>query len=168
MCSKRVRGTPLAPSTYLAGIVGNALVSALILTVLTTALGITVYGVTMPHRYLGLVLTIAAGAFCFSACGAAVATFIPNEDAAPLIVNFILFPLLFISGAFGRIDSTSVPGRVAAVFPIRHLVLQIVAVFDRSVSGNAISAFHLGMLLLWGVVGLAVAAKRFRWEPACA
>ncbi len=162
---KRVRGTPLPPVAYLAGIVGNALVSALILTVLTIALGLIAYGVTLPHRYLGLVLTILLGAFCFSACGAAVATFIPNEDAAPAIVNFVLFPLLFISGTFGTIASTSFLGRVAAVFPIRHLVLQLEAVFDPSLHGTGISAFHVGVLLAWGVAGIALAAARFRWEP---
>jgi ABC-2 type transport system permease protein len=162
---KRVRGTPLPPSAYLAGIVGNALVSALILTVLTIALGLVAYGVTLPHRYLGLVVTIALATFCFSACGAAVATFIPNEDAAPAIVNFILFPVLFISGTFGRIENTSVPGRIASVLPVRHLVLQITAVFDPTIGGSGLSAYHAAVLLAWGALGIVVAVKRFRWEP---
>jgi ABC-2 type transport system permease protein len=163
---KRVRGTPLSPTAYLAGIVGNAVVVSAILTVLTIALGLTAYGITLPHRYLGLIVTVALGAVCFTACGAAVATFIPNEDSAPAIVNFVLFPLLFISGTFGTISSTSFVGRIAAVFPVRHLVKQLTAVFDPSVSGTGISIVHVGVLLAWSVVAIAVAAKRFRWEPA--
>ena len=162
---KRVRGTPLAPSVYLAGIVGNAVIVSTILTALTVTLGLTAYGVTLPHRYLGLVITIAFGAFCFTACGAAVATFIPNEDAAPAIVNFVLFPVLFISGTFGNISNTSAVGRIAAVFPVRHLVKQMTAVFDPSLSGNAMSAYHLGVLFGWGVLGIVVAALRLKWEP---
>ena len=77
---KRVRGTPLSPTAYLAGIVGNAVIVSAILTALTITLGLTAYGVTLPHRYLGLIVTVALGAVCFTACGAAVATFIPNED----------------------------------------------------------------------------------------
>ncbi len=163
---ERVRGTPLAPSTFLAGIVGNAVIVSAILTALVITLGLTAYGVTLPHRYAALVLTVALGAFCFTACGAAVATFIPNEDAAPAIVNFVLFPLLFISGTFGRIANTSVPGRIAAVFPIRHLVQQLTAVFDPSISGSGISAAHVVVLLAWAVAAVVVAAVRFRWEPA--
>ncbi len=162
---KRVRGTPLSPTVYLAGIVGNAIVVATILTVLTIALGVTVYGVTLPHRYLGLVLTIALAGFCFTACGAAVATFIPNEDAAPAIVNFVMFPLLFISGIFGSISNTSVPGRIAAVFPIRHLAQQMIAVFDPTIRGSGISGVHLGVLAAWGAGALIVAVVRFRWDP---
>ncbi|HUI47298.1 MAG TPA: ABC transporter permease [Acidimicrobiia bacterium] len=162
---KRVRGTPLPPFVYIAGIVGNAILSAAILSVLTIGLGVTAYGVTLPHRYLALALTILLAAFCFTACGAAIATFIPNEDAAPAIVNFVLFPLLFISGAFGTIANSSAPGRVAAIFPIRHLVLQLAEVFDPSLSGSGLSWFHVGVLLAWGVFGIAVAALRFRWEP---
>ena len=132
---------------------------------MTITLGLAAYGVTLPHRYLGLVVTIALGAFCFTACGAAVATFIPNEDAAPAIVNFVLFPALFISGTFGNISSTSLVGRIAAVLPVRHLVKQLTAVFDPSLPGNAISAYHLGVLFGWGVLALVVAAVRFQWEP---
>ena len=68
--------------------------------------------------------------------------------------------MLFISGTFGTIANTSVPGRIAAVFPVRHLVLQIAAVFDPSITGSGISCVPFGVLLAWGVVGLAVAAKR--------
>lgn len=162
---KRVRGTPLSPAVFLSGIVGNAVIVATILTGLTILLGVTAYGVTLPHRYLGLVLTVALGAFCFTACGAAVATFIPNEDAAPAIVNFVMFPLLFISGIFGSIANTSVPGRIAAVFPIRPLGQQMVAVFDPTVHGSGISAAHVAVLSAWGIAALLVAARRFRWDP---
>src|SRR5215469_4970887 len=100
---KRLRGTPLAPGAYLSGVVCSVIVIALILTGLTTAMGLLFYHVTFPNRYLGLVVTVGAAGFCFSALGIAVSTFVPNEDAAPAIINFILFPLLFISGTFGAI-----------------------------------------------------------------
>ena len=99
---KRARGTPLSPVVYLCGIVGNVIVVALILTALISALGVIAYGVTFPGRYLGLLVAIVAGAFCFSALGIAVSTIVPNEDAAPAIINFILFPLLSISAPSAR------------------------------------------------------------------
>ncbi len=165
---KRTRGTPLAPIDYLGGIVLNVVTVALILTSLTIALGVIAYGVTFPHRVVGLLVTIAAGAFCFSAVGVLVSTLVPNEDAAPAVINFLLFPLAFISGTFGTISNDSVPGRIAAVFPIRHLVQQMVAVFNPFATGSGVSAYHTGMMLLWGVLALAVAIRRFRWEPRAA
>jgi ABC-2 type transport system permease protein len=162
---KRMRGTPLSSTVYLGGLVGSVIVVSLILTVLTTALGLAFYGVTFPGRYLALAATIAASAFCFSAIGVAVSTFVPNEDAAPAIINFILFPLLFISGMFGTIDDGSALAKIANVFPIRHLLLQMVNVFNPHVNGTGIRPGDIGMLLLWGVIGIAVSVRRFRWDP---
>jgi len=162
---KRSRGTPLPPIAYLGGIVGNVIFVALILTTLVVFLGVIAYGITFPGRYLGLAVAIVAGGFCFSALGVAVSTFVPNEDAAPAIINFILFPLLFISGTFGPVSSTSALGRVAAVFPVRHLVQAMVAVFNPFGGGTGITAVHTLALLGWGVVGLLVSLRRFRWEP---
>lgn len=162
---KRTRGTPLSPVDYLAGIVGNVIVIALILTVLTILLGVIAYGVTFPGRYFGLVVTIASGAFCFSALGVLVSTIVPNEDSAPAVINFLLFPLLFISGTFGAIKNTSTLGRIAAVFPIRHLLQQMVEVFNPFGSGTGIVASHTLVMLAWGFGGIAVSLRRFRWEP---
>jgi ABC-2 type transport system permease protein len=162
---KRSRGTPLPTVAYLGGIVGNVILVALILTALVVLLGVVAYGVTFPGRYLGLAVAIVAGGFCFSALGVAVSTFVPNEDAAPAIINFILFPLLFISGTFGPVSSTSALGRVAAVFPVRHLVLAMVGVFNPFGGGTGITAVHTLALLGWGVIGLLVSLRRFRWEP---
>ncbi|HEY7627898.1 MAG TPA: ABC transporter permease, partial [Ilumatobacteraceae bacterium] len=147
---KRARGTPLSPTAYLCGIVGNAIVVALILTALLITLGIAAYGVTFPNRYGALIVAITAAAFCFSSVGIAVSTFVPNEDAAPAIINFILFPLLFISGTFGPVSSTSLLGRIAVVFPVRHLVQAMLAVFTPFGGGTGIVASHTVMLLVWG------------------
>jgi ABC-2 type transport system permease protein len=162
---KRVRGTPLPPLEYLLGILGGVMVVAAILTALVIALGIVVYGISFPGRYLALVLSITAGAFCFSSLGVAMSTLVPNEDAAPAIINFALFPLLFISGTFGPVAADSVPGRIAGFFPVRPLTRSIVDAFDPLVTGSGISPGHLGVMLAWGVVGVVVSLRRFRWEP---
>jgi ABC-2 type transport system permease protein len=162
---KRARGTPLPPIVYLAGIVGNVIVVALLLTSLIIALGIIAYGVTFPGRYLALIVAIVTGAFCFSTAGIAISTVVPNEDAAPAIINFVLFPMLFISGTFGRIDATSALGRTASVFPVWHLNKLLEGVFNPNTTGNGVAVGHLAVLAAWGVGALVVAARRFRWEP---
>ncbi len=162
---KRTRGTPLSPSLYLAGIVGNVVVISLILSALVTALGLTVYGVTFPNRFLALGLTIVVGAFCFSALGVAVSTVVPNQDAAAAIINMILFPLLFISGTFYPLSSDSVISKIANFFPVRHLIESMVAAFSPFGSGTGINAKHLAVMAAWGVAGLLFGVRRFRWEP---
>jgi len=162
---KRIRGTPVSPVAYLAGLFGNSVVVSMILSTLTIALGLLVYGVTFPGRYLGLVATIALAAFCFSALGVAISTFIPNQDAAPAIINFVLFPLLFISGTFGRVEDGSALDTVAGLFPVRHLNSLMEAVFNPFTDGSGLIGEHVLMLLLWGVGASAIALRRFSWMP---
>ncbi len=144
---KRVRGTPLRPIIYLGGMAISAVIVSLILSVLVLLLGLLAYGITFPGRYLGFVVAAALGAFCFGSLGVAVSTFVPNQDAAPAIVNFVLLPLLFISGTFGRISDTSTLARIASVFPIRHLNQQMLAVFNPFASGTGIIASHSAVLV---------------------
>jgi ABC-2 type transport system permease protein len=162
---KRTRGTPISPVAYLCGVIGNACVISLILATLTILMGVVVYGVTFPGRYLGLVVTIATAAFCFSAVGVAMSTFVPNEDAAPAIVNFAVFPLLFISGTFGPITDGSTLARVADLFPIRHVNKLMVSVFDPFAHGSGLALGHLLVVFAWGFAALAFGVFRFRWEP---
>jgi ABC-2 type transport system permease protein len=121
--------------------------------------------VTFPDRYLGLAISIVTGAFCFSALGIMVSTFVPNEDAAPAIINFVLFPLLFISGTFGQVSDTSLIGRVSAVFPVRALNRSMIGVFDPFGGGVGVRVGDVAIIVAWGIVGLAISMRRFRWEP---
>jgi ABC-2 type transport system permease protein len=162
---KRTRGTPIPPLAYLGGLVGNVVVTSLILAALTTGLGLVAYHITFPSHYVGLVVTIAVGAFCFSALGIAVSTFVPNEDAAPAVVNFAVFPLLFISGTFGKITPGSGLDKFAGVFPVRHLNQLMESVFSPFSAGTGLIARHLAVLAVWGTVGLAVSLRRFKWDP---
>ena len=163
---KRARGTPLRPGLYIGGIVGNSGLIALILSTLVLALGLTVYGVTFPNHLAAYVLTTLVGAFCFSSLGLLLSTLIPNEDSAPAIVNFIIFPLLFISGTFAPVPLDSTLGRISSIFPVRHLNEAMTTVFDPFVTGSAISPYNLSVMLAWGIGGTILTVVRFRWEPS--
>jgi ABC-2 type transport system permease protein len=162
---KRVRGTPLRPIAYLSGIALNSAIVAIILSTLVIILGLLAYDITFPGRYLGLVFTAVLGALCFGSLGVAVSTFIPNEDAAPAIINFIIFPLLFVSGTFSPVKDGTTLARIADVFPVRHLNEQMLAVFNPFASGSGIIARDTLALVIWTAVGVFVAIRRFRWEP---
>jgi ABC-2 type transport system permease protein len=162
---KRARSTPLRPVVYLTGMALNSVIVSIILSTLVIVLGVVAYDITFPGRYLGLVVTATLAACCFGSLGVAVSTFIPNEDAAPAIINFVVFPLLFISGTFGRVTDGSALARIADVFPVRHLNQQMLAVFNPFGSGTGIVVGDTLVLLAWTVVGVAISLKRFRWEP---
>lgn len=164
---KRVRGTPLPPALFVAGRVGNGLVVSLIMVVVVTILGFAVYGVEVPTATLPAVaVTLLVGVASFACLGFALASVIPNKEAAPAITNAVALPLYFISGIF--IPETEIPAGVlyvADAFPVRHFFEAFFAAFDPATSGIGVEPLHLAVVAAWGLAGLAIAVRFFRWSP---
>jgi ABC-2 type transport system permease protein len=164
---KRSRGTPLPPSVFIAGRVGNSIVVAVIMLALLAGIGGLFYGVAFPwDRLPAILLTLLVGAATFSCLGIALTAAIPSQDAAAPIVNVLLFPLYFLSGIF--VPEDQIPRGILAfadIFPIRHF---FDAFFDAYVpaGGGAVSWDNLAVVALWGVAGLLLAIRFFRWTPS--
>ena len=165
---KRLRGTPLPASALLGGLLLNAFVVSVILTALTAGVGIVVYDVTFPGHWLALFVTLGVGASTFCAIGVALCALIPNADAAPAIVNGVLFPVLFLSGVFFPLESGTVLANVADIFPVRHLVQAMFTAFDPRLAhgiAHGWAGWDLAVLAAWCVGATIVAVRNFRWEP---
>lgn len=165
---KRLRATPLPAASMFGGLLGNAAIISAILVALVTAIGMLFYGVTFPGHYLALAAALLLGAACFCAIGVAVSSLIPNADAAPAVVNAVLFPLLFISGVFFPVDPSSLLAKIADYFPIRHFVNAVFAAFDPRLPHGLTHGFAGRDLLIvgvWAVGATVFAVRRFRWEP---
>src|SRR5262249_25071581 len=127
------------------------------------------YGVTFPGHWLALIASLAVGGACFCALGIAVSCFVPNADAAPAIVNGILFPILFLSGVFFPVRNDSVLARLAHFSPIRHFPNAVSASFDPPLPHcitHGWTGHDLLVMALWGLAGVLVSLRRFRWEPS--
>jgi len=163
---KRLRGTPLPPWAFMLGLVGSSIIVALLLAAVTVTFGIAVYGVHVPQHIAAVAVTLAVGAIVFCALGLAMTVVIPNAEAAPAIVNAVLFPLVFISGTFFPIDQSSVLAKIASYFPVRHFISAMFNAFDPShLSSTGFSGNDLLVMLAWGAAALLIAVRRFRWEP---
>ncbi|MGB7588821.1 MAG: ABC transporter permease [Solirubrobacterales bacterium] len=163
---KRGRGTPMPPWVFIAGRIGNSIVVALLMLVLIAAIGRLVYGVAIPwSRLPAVILTLVVGASAFCCLGIALTAAIPSQDAAAPIVNALLLPLYFLSGVF--IPDDQLPSGVihfADAFPIRHF---FEAFFNAYVPGSGASPDwgNLAAVAAWGLVGMILAVRYFRWTP---
>lgn len=165
---KRFRATPLPSWALICGLLGNSVVVAVLITTLTTALGMLAYGVVFPGHWLALGVALVVGAAAFCAIGVMVAMLVPNADAAPAVVNAVLFPVVFLSGTFYPIEPTSVIAHIANVFPIRHFNQAVFSAFDPRLVHGATHGFawaDLAVVALWGLGATLIAVRRFRWEP---
>jgi ABC-2 type transport system permease protein len=164
---KRVRGTPLPTPYFVAGRVGNSLVVSVLMVILVAVIGRLVYDVSLPGETIPAVLvTLAVGSFAFCCLGFALTAIIPSEDAAPPVANATILPLYFISGVF--IPDTEIPSgvlQVADFFPIRHFFEAFFTAWDPNTAGAGFELGDLALVAVWGLFGLAVALRFFRWEP---
>jgi len=163
---KRGRGTPLPAWVFIAGRIGNSVVVALLMLILIAALGRVLYGVAIPWGEAPAILvTLIVGAASFSCLGIALTAAIPSQDAAAPIVNALLLPLYFLSGVF--IPDDELPQGVidfANHFPIRDFFQ---AFFNAYLPGgqSGLDWGNLAVVAIWGVVGLLLAVRFFRWTP---
>ena len=163
---KRGRGTPMPAWVFIAGRVGNSIVTALLMLILIAALGRVLYGVAIPWGSTPAILvTLVIGAAAFSCLGIALTAAIPSQDAAAPIVNALLLPLYFLSGIF--IPDDELPDGVinfANHFPIRDFFLSF---FNAYLPGgpSGVDWGNLAVVAIWGVAGLLLAIRFFRWAP---
>jgi ABC-2 type transport system permease protein len=161
---KRMRGTPISIGSYMGGIIGNVLINVALLTVLVVGIGMVFYHLHFPYHPLAVVVTLLVGIVTFCALGLAVTVLVTNADAAPAVINGIYFPIVFISGVFYPLSSSSVLSKIADYFPVRHLILALVNGFERG-PGTGLRLHDLVVMLIWAAAGLLFTARRFRWEP---
>jgi ABC-2 type transport system permease protein len=164
---KRGRGTPMPAWIFIAGRIGNSVVIAVLMLVVLSALGKLLYDVPIPWaRTPDLLVVLAVGAASFCCLGVALTALIPSQDAAAPIVNAILLPLYFLSGVF--VPEDEIPDGVidfANHVPVRPFFQ---AVFDAYLPQSGTSALawdHLLVVAIWGIAGLVLAIRFFRWTP---
>jgi ABC-2 type transport system permease protein len=163
---KRLRGTPLPPWAFIAGVVGSSIIVSVVLALLTTGFGILVYGINVPQHFGAAAVTIGVGALAFCALGIAMTIAIPNAEAAPAIVNGVFLPIVFISGTFFPVPSSSVLAQIAEWFPVRHFINAMFTAFDPGhQSATGFNGTDLLIMAAWGAGAVILAVLRFRWEP---
>jgi ABC-2 type transport system permease protein len=161
---KRLRGTPLTTSAYLAGLAGNAVANAALQLVIVILAGRFLFGVAWPGAWGTLAVFAAAGVVCFALLGVALAHAIPNPESAPAYVNAVFLPQILIAGVFyDASEAPEVIRDIAQALPLTHLVegLSSAMIDGEGVGANLVS---LSVLALWAAVGGVLAVRGFSWE----
>ncbi len=163
---KRMQGTPLPRWAYIAARIGSTVIIVTLMTVLTLGLGVVAYGVHLSAAALpGIILTLILGTAAFTTLGIGITRFIPNAEAAPVVVNLTVLPLTFISSIW--FPSDGMPKAlvdVAKFFPIRPLADGLQYAFDPRHHGAALNANDLRSLAVWTAVGVFL-MLRFLRQP---
>jgi ABC-2 type transport system permease protein len=167
---KRLRGTPMPAWTFVAGQVMRSAVLSLIVVLALLATGVIFFGVDLAaERMVGFVVYLALGTVAFSALGIAITAFMPTVDSASAVGPFVVVMLAFISGVFISVDQ--LPNwleAVGKVFPLYHLAEGLQTSLVSGAGSTALTGGNVTSLVLWGLAGIVIATRRFRWEPQAA
>jgi ABC-2 type transport system permease protein len=162
---KRVRGTPLPTSIYLGAVIVSTLVVLAGLVVAQVLIGRFLLDADWPASPFSLAVVVLVGAVVFAALGLALTGLVRSAEGASAVVNAIYLPLVFISGVFFGVDS--LPGFFQAIAEISPLTYLLRLLRDLFIEGGDLTdnGTDLAVLVAWGIVGVAVALRVFRWEP---
>jgi ABC-2 type transport system permease protein len=166
---KRWRGTPLPTSIYIGGFIGSAIVLAFFGLLLMLSIGYVFYDLEVdPAKMPGAALSFLVGVGTFAALGMAVAGMVPTASSAAAVANATILPLAFVSNVFISTgdDAPDWLETIGDIFPLKPFVEMIQDAFNPFVEAPGISWGNLAYVALWGVGGMLLAVKFFRWEPA--
>jgi len=171
---KRLRGTPMPPTSYFIGKILSVLASMIVQIVLLLLVGALMFGVDLPTDlgpWVTFSLVSLLGITGSTLLGIAFSSVPRSGRGASAMVTPIVLVLQFISGVFFIFNQLpSWMQNVASIFPLKWLTQGMRSVFlpESFASQEVAKSWEHGrvalMLTIWIVIGLVLALKTFRWE----
>jgi ABC-2 type transport system permease protein len=171
---KRLRGTPMPPSSYFIGKTILVLISTIIQIILLLGFGLLFFGLELPSdasKWLTFAWLVVLGSACSTALGIAFSIVPKSGRGASAVVSPIVIILQFFSGVF--FVFTQLPSwmqQVAAIFPLKWLTQGMRSVFlPDSFAGQEVAKSWetgktLAILLVWLVIGIFFSVRKFKWD----
>lgn len=162
---KRVRGTPLSPATYLGAVIGSEVIVIALQVIAQLLIGRYLLDADWPAAAGSFAAATALGAAAFAALGIAVTTLVRTSEGSSAVVNAIYLPMAFISGAF--FSTEDMPGLLEAVSSVLPLTYLLETIRSTFIAGEGLSGSEgaVAAVAAWGVFGLVVSVRMFRWVP---
>lgn len=164
---KRYRGTPMPPWAFIVGQILRSAVMVAVMIAVFLAVGHFAYDVSIRAATLpGLALYLVLGTATMCTLGIALTVFTTTAESASTVAPLSAILLSFVSGVF--VPVSTLPDwleTIGKIFPLAHLADGLQAAVAPSTAAPGISWVSVVVLAVWGVGGLVVASRWFRWEP---
>lgn len=162
---RRLRLTPLRPSTFVAADLTVNFAIGMIGMLAALAVGWLVFGATPSGNLILVLLAAALGLVAFLALGYTLAALYPSSGAATGIGNVLMLLLMLSSGAF--IPLATMPEGVQAIMnfsPVRHFADLMQGLWQGQAWTTQLlpTGILVAMIIVFGTLGSIL----FRWERA--
>ena len=162
---KRLRATPLPAWAYIAAVLTSYVIAFAVEVACLILLGRFLFDVGVPDQLGSLALALLLGVVAFCGLGIGLTALIKSAEGASAVVNAIYLPMAFIAGSF--FSPHSFPAFLRAIADVLPLTYFIRLVRGIMLHGQSIWDLpgDVAVITAWGLVGVLVAVKAFRWEP---
>jgi len=161
---KRIIATPVNPLLFLGGLLVRYASVGIVQLAVITLVGMLAFGARLAGSLPLLAVLAIGGSLVFTSVGIAISTVARTPESANVMGSVLNFPMMFLAGTFWPRELMPEAIRpIIAYLPLSPLVDAMRAVGAR---GEALGPYLPGLAYLfgWGVLALAVAGRRFRWE----
>jgi ABC-2 type transport system permease protein len=166
---RRWRATPLPAGAYFTG-----RIIAYVLLADASGAVLLLVGVAMGalHPTAGglicLLIAITLGALAAAAAGTAITPLLSSAQSANPVLTLTYLPLLVLSGGFGALPGLPHELTTAMTYlPVQPVVQAVMHALQHAGGGLPLMSVHdLAVLAGWGLGGLLLSARFFRWDPS--
>jgi ABC-2 type transport system permease protein len=161
---RRLKVTPVSKSAILAAMITTRMLIIFISMAMILGIGVFAFGVQLQGNMALLVFVVIIGSLAFTTFGFAVSAYAKTVESAEAIANTVAMPMMFLGDVF--LPVTNMPAfiqPIASALPLSYLGK---ALREVALQGHGLLeiALPLGAVVLYGLIGFAIAIKLFRWE----
>jgi ABC-2 type transport system permease protein len=162
---RRIKVTPFPLISFITARVATQLLVALCQAAILLGLAKLIFNLDIVGNLLEVAVFIFLGSLAFLTIGFFVAGVSRKQESATALAQLISFPMLFLSGVFFPLDRAPMWLQdVARALPLTYLADGLRQVMVYGVSLASLWGDLLALVLTIAI-GLALAARFFRWEP---
>jgi ABC-2 type transport system permease protein len=160
---RRLQTTPISPLIVLGAQVVVVFSMTCLGMLLLVAVGTIVFHVHSAGNVLSMLAGFALSSLSFFGIGFILASIMPTVRSAWVVAMVLLYPMMFLSGAFFTVDLLPAAVKTVSRFlPLTYVVNLLCGLWTgQSWGAHLLDAGVLAALLLLGII---VSVRTFRWE----
>ncbi|MBX4187911.1 MAG: ABC transporter permease [Candidatus Doudnabacteria bacterium] len=161
---KRLLATPMKPYQFVTANVVTRLLVSVVQAGLLIAIGVIVFKAHLVGSPFVLLPVVLLGAIMFLGLGFTISGFANTIETVPAIANLVVFPMMFLGGAFFAIDS--MPDWLQSIANYLPLTFLSTAVRSVMLDGASLSDIQHNLLWMgiWAVILITTANFTFGLE----
>jgi ABC-2 type transport system permease protein len=163
---RRWRAAPLPPGAYFAAKITATVLAADLAGVVLILVSVEMAGLRLTGHAVAAMLVIGTfGALAFAAAGTAITALISMAQSAQPVLMLTYLPLVFLSGAFGPVQSLPRWLTTAMTYLPAQPVVDAMSRALLHSGGVLMPAHDTAVLADWLALGLLLSLRFFRWDP---